>query len=946
MAHAATILNICSNPVRLQQSTQLLAMGGYQVLTAGSKEIALQLCHHPIDAIMIGDLQQAGTPLCCIFQSKLNTQNIPLLLLHHATCPLCMAKPNTAALLWPTDSASLMDALGRLINPPRSKTEYEIFPRQAALLEHSGDFICTLNHKGQLNYLNQAACKLLGLKATEAPGKMLSDFMPAASQPHFKKWALTKAMNKGVSHQESCINDAFGNAYPVWITLIDQPEYAPFSIMLMARDISHQKHIENEQPPLKLFQAALQALNLAVMISDSQDKTHPVIYVNPAFESITAYSAKDVLGQNARILLSNKLDQAELDILRRTLRNQASGHFVLECFRKDGAPYANEVFVAPLLNSQGDASHYISVFHDVSERQRQALQLAQLATHDPLTGLANRALLNDRLSRAITHSQRYNSVAAILLIDLDRFKNVNDSLGHAIGDILLKLVASRLASMMRAGDTIARMGGDEFAIVSELANQEDAATVARKVQHTLSTPFHIDKIELFITPSIGISFAPMDGADADSLLRRADVALYQVKENGRNHFRFFSPEMNQRASHILEMESALRNALLNHEFQLYYQPQIDLFSGELNGAEALIRWQHPTMGQIQPSQFIPFAEESGIIVAIGEWVLNEACAQAKKWQEQLAIPVSVNISALQFRQENIVEVITKALNKAQLAGKWLELELTESVVVQNLDAAIVYLKQLKQLGISLSMDDFGTGYSSLSYLKQFPFDTLKIDRSFIQNVSTEPNDALITIAIISMAHSLRLNVIAEGVETESQLNFLHRQNCDLIQGFYYSKPLPADEFDAFIANIKIQPFQNKSIEQKTRTLLIVDDEPDILNALKRLFRRSGYHILTATSALDALELLALNSIQVIISDQRMPHMHGSEFLRRVRELYPETVRIMLSGYSELNALTNAINDAGIYKFLSKPWEDENLLEEIRHAFAYYEQMIKNKQRPI
>ncbi|NHQ87384.1 EAL domain-containing protein [Iodobacter sp. HSC-16F04] len=945
MANIATILNICSDPVQLRQSSQLLNLGGYKVLTADSKEMALQLCHHAIDAIMISGLSSTKTPLCCTFQSKLNTQNIPLLLLHqkHPPCQLCMARSRTAALSWPCDLASLMDALGQLINQQTPAAEHTSLPRQAAFFDHSNDLICTLNNKGQLDYLNQAGCKLLGLKPNEASGKMLSDFMPADAQAAFAESTLPQTLKKGISSQEGSINDTFGNQYPLWQTLINQPEYSPFSIMLFARDISHQKHTEHELQQQKLFYAALEALSLAIMISDSKDKNHPVVYVNKAFSAITGYSAKDLLGQNGRILLRNKLDQPELEILRRTLRNRACGHFVLECFRKDGARYANEVFVSPLLDQQGEATHYISIFHDVSERQRQELQLAQLATHDPLTGLANRALLNDRLARAITHSQRYNSIAAILLIDLDRFKKVNDSLGHAIGDILLKLVASRLESMMRAGDTIARMGGDEFAIVSELVNQEDAATVARKVQQMLSTPFHIGKTELFITPSIGISFAPMDGANADSLLRRADVALYQVKENGRNHFRFFSPEMNQRASHILEMESALRNALHNNEFQLYYQPQIDLYSGELIGAEALIRWQHPEMGQIQPSQFIPFAEESGIIIPIGEWVLNEACIQAKKWQTQLSIPVAVNLSALQFRQENIVEIITKALKNANLEGRWLELELTESVVVQNLDAAIIYLKQLKQLGISLAMDDFGTGYSSLGYLKQFPFNTLKIDRSFIQNVTTEPNDALIAIAIISMAHSLRLNVVAEGVETESQLNFLHRQNCDLIQGYYYSKPLPADEFDAFIANVKKQPFKNKIREQNSRTLLIVDDEPDILNALKRLFRRSGYQIFTSTSALDALELLALNSIHVIISDQRMPQMHGSEFLRRVRELYPDTVRIMLTGYTELNALTNAINSAGIYKFITKPWEDEDLLEEVRHAFAYYEQTIKHKQ---
>ncbi|AMC36459.1 EAL domain-containing protein [Janthinobacterium sp. B9-8] len=697
------------------------------------------------------------------------------------------------------------------------------------------------------------------------------------------------------------------------------------------------------EQPLELFKRAVESSANAVMISDSRIDTHPVLYVNPAFERITGYSATEMIGHNGRLLLGNKLDQPELEVIRRILRNHGTGHSILQCFRKDGSPFANELFIAPLLDEQGKTSHYISIFNDVSERLRRETQLAQLATHDPLTGLANRALLNDRLACAITRSQRYDSIAAILLIDLDRFKNINDSLGHAVGDILLKLVATRLESLMRAGDTVARMGGDEFAIVTDLVAKEDAATVARKVLSTLSAPYTIEQAELFVTPSIGISFSPDDGMDADSLLRRADVALYQVKENGRNHFRFFAPEMNQRATRILEMESALRNALVRNEFELYYQPKIDLFSGALVGAEALIRWQHPEMGQIQPIQFIPFAEESGMILPIGEWVLNEACKQAKKWHEKLPLSIAVNLSALQFRQDNIVEIITAALQNAQLDGKYLELELTESVVVQNLDAAIVYLKRLKQLGVTLAMDDFGTGYSSLSYLKQFPFDTLKIDRSFIQNVITEPNDAMIAIAIISMAHSMRLNVVAEGVETESQMHFLHRQNCDQIQGYYFSKPLTAIAFDEFISQTRQHPFQNSITESAPRSLLLVDDEQDILNALKRLFRRSGYLIFTATSAAEALELLGLNSIQVIISDQRMPHMNGSDFLGRVRELYPHTVRIMLSGYTELSALTDAINSAGIFKFLTKPWEDEDLLDEVRHAFAYYDQRMNNNR---
>ena len=705
-----------------------------------------------------------------------------------------------------------------------------------------------------------------------------------------------------------------------------------------------QMKLKLAEQKLHLFERAIEASVNGIMITDAMAEHHPVLYINTAFERITGYSTDHIIGQSGRVLLGNNLDQPELEHIRHLLRHHQAGHAVVQCFHKNGTPFSNELFIAPVPDHNGQITHYISVINDVSDRIRHELQLIQLATHDPLTGLANRALFNDHLCRAITRSERYSSIAAILLLDLDRFKNVNDSMGHATGDTLLKLMTTRLRALMRAGDTIARMGGDEFAIVTELVSLEDAAIVARKILASLAEPFDINGSQLCITASIGISFCPQDGKDPESLLLRADIALYKVKENGRNNFRFFTQEMNIRTSHSLEMESALRKAIENNEFELYYQPKIDVYSGEIAGVEALLRWQHPSMGQVQPNQFIPFAEESGIILPLGEWVLNEACRQTKQWQKQglLHFPVSVNLSALQFKQDNLVEMITRALADNQLEGKWLELELTESVVMENLEIAVIYLNKLKKLGISLSMDDFGTGYSSLGYLKQLPIDTIKIDRSFITNVINDPNDALITIAIITMAHSLRLNVVAEGVETESQMHFLHRQHCDQIQGFYYSKPLCADELFTFISEAQHQPATNLLHDNTQRTLLIVDDEQDILNALKRLFRRSGYTIYTANSAAAALELLAINSIQVIISDQRMPQMNGSEFLSHVRELYPQTVRMMLSGYTELSSLTDAINSGGIFKFLTKPWEDDDLLEQIRHAFAYHDQIIQSE----
>ncbi|HAN47569.1 MAG TPA: GGDEF domain-containing protein, partial [Nitrospira sp.] len=445
----------------------------------------------------------------------------------------------------------------------------------------------------------------------------------------------------------------------------------------------------------------------------------------------------------------------------------------------------------------------------------------------------------------------------------------------------------------------------------------------------------IDGEEIFVTLSIGAAIYPQDAGDSESLLRLADVAMYEVKESGRNAFRCFTPEMSRRSQIQIAQERDLRHALERGELLLHYQPKADLYSGQVTGVEALIRWQHPVRGLVPPAQFIPLAEETGQIVAIGAWVLREACRQTRQWQLDGLPPlrVAVNLSPLQFRQPNLVEQIGDTLVETGLDPCWLELEVTESLVMDNPEVATDFLNRLKQMGIRLAMDDFGTGYSSLSYLKRFPFDILKIDRSFVQNIVTDPDDAVIAVAVIGMAHSLGLQVIAEGVEDESQMRYLRSHLCDEIQGYQFCRPLPAAELAAFLREPRSLVQWAEGSERQERTLLLVDDEPDILNSLKRLLRRSGYRILTAGSAAEGLELLALNSVQVIVSDQRMPNMSGSEFLGRVKILYPDSMRIVLSGYTEVAALTDAINRGAIYKFVTKPWNDDDLRRVIREAFV-------------
>ena len=436
--------------------------------------------------------------------------------------------------------------------------------------------------------------------------------------------------------------------------------------------------------------------------------------------------------------------------------------------------------------------------------ERANAQLEHAATHDSLTGLPNRVLLADRLAQATAQSERYSRGFAVLVVDLDRFKSINDSLGHTAGDDMLKEVAQRLSRLLRKADTLARLGGDEFVLVlNEIAGPRDAENVASKVLASLADPVVLSGIDVQISASIGISVFPEDGVDSDTLLKHADAAMYHAKKNGRSSFQFFAPVMNVFARERLELESGLRRALAQGEFELHYQPKVDVSSGRIDSAEALIRWRNPKRGLTAPSGFIPIAEETGLIVPIGEWVLYEACRQARAWQKSGMRPlrIAVNLSAQQFKQKSLVTTVREALAAADLDPAYLELELTESAVMQDAESSIQVLRQLSSLGVRISVDDFGTGYSSLSYLRRLPLDKLKIDRSFIREVAASRDDAEIVRAIVSLAHSLHLKVIAEGVETAEQLSFLRGLGCDQYQGFHCSPPVPADEFEKMMNSV-------------------------------------------------------------------------------------------------------------------------------------------------
>ncbi|MDO8652223.1 MAG: EAL domain-containing protein [Undibacterium sp.] len=568
-----------------------------------------------------------------------------------------------------------------------------------------------------------------------------------------------------------------------------------------------------------------------------------------------------------------------------------------------------------------------------SNRTQYEARLEYQANYDALTGLENRGRLHDRLQQLIVTADHHQHQVAVAFIGLDQFKFINDSMGHHSGDHLLQTVAERLRSCLRKGDMMARNGGDEFIVVLNHSDEALISLLMPKLLASIAEPSVVNGRELLITGSIGVSLYPIDGADASTLLKNAGIAMSRAKEQGRNNIQFYTVELNQKISKRLALESMLRRALERGEFFLLYQPQVSMQTGCIVGVEALIRWTHQTAGVISPVDFIPLAEELGLIVPIGEWVLRTACAQNKAWQDAdlPKIMMSVNLSGLQFKQKNLVNVVAQVLMETGLDAKYLDLELTESTVMDSVELTVTTLRKLKSMGLKLSIDDFGTGYSSLSYLKRFPIDVLKIDQSFVRDITTDPDDAAIAVAIISLAHSLKLKVIAEGVESAAQLSYLRRHQCDGMQGYFFSRPVPADALIELLRQGKQLP-QPDSAGLPQKSLLIIDDDPIVVDLLAGLLRKDGYRILTALTSTDGFELLALHQVQVIICDQRMPVMSGIEFLSRVKDLYPDTIRIVLSGDTDLPSMIEAVNGGVISRFFTKPWTGDVLRKRIGEAF--------------
>jgi diguanylate cyclase (GGDEF)-like protein/PAS domain S-box-containing protein len=681
---------------------------------------------------------------------------------------------------------------------------------------------------------------------------------------------------------------------------------------------------------LQRFRSAMDATADAIFLIDTANMA--LLDVNDGACRMLGYPRDELL-----VIAPSELGLASSEELARQVDGRGASDLV------EGRLTRADLMLVPVethwqVQTLDSARVLIGVARDIGERLLAQQRLRHMASYDSLTGLPNRTLFYQTVRESIELAKDKEWRIAVLFISLDRFKIVNDSLGAELGDELLRQFSNRLVQCVRIRDTVGRLGGDEFALILTMTrNQQEAINMANEVREALRAPFDLRGQQAGLTTSIGIAMYPDDATDPETLVRYADTAMVRAKEAGRDGYRFFTAGMNVQVLARLDLELALRHALEHGEFVLFYQPKLNLSTGRISGAEALLRWNRPGYGLVYPAEFIPVMEETGLIVRVGAWVIDEACRQMAQWIADGTgeLLVAVNVSSRQFVEGDLEAEVRASIARHNVDPTLLELELTESALMSNAERTIKVLSNLKALGIKIAIDDFGTGYSSLAYLKRFPIDKLKIDIAFVRDITINPDDAAIALAIISMAHSMKMQVIAEGVETRAQLAYLRRHRCDEIQGFHFSRPLPPKEMAEIVASNRVSPAEPATDESSRQTLLLMDDDVNVLSSLHRLFRRDNYRILTAMTPAEGFELLALHEVQVIVCDQRMPVMSGTEFLSKVKEMYPETIRIILSGYTGLEAVLDSINRGAIYRFYTKPWDDNQLRDNIRLAFHHY-----------
>lgn len=662
----------------------------------------------------------------------------------------------------------------------------------AHCLDNMKDMVIWIGDDGRLLHANAPALEFYGYALGAFKALAIHDldihFRRASWPQHWEALKRNRSLTVTVQHRS-----ADGAFLPVEIVdnyqAVDGMEFSVAVVRLV-------EHRDDRAQRMQLMEFSVDQMTDSAMWIDRDAR---IIFANDATCRNLGYTHDELLHMTV-FDIDPDITRAVWPAEWERLEKAKTLIFEARHRKKNGALMPVEIHCNLL---QGYHEEYNCAFvRDISERKEHEAALREMATHDALTGLPNRSMLNDRIEHAVSQARRDNKHAALMLVDLDKFKFINDTLGHDVGDAVLKEVSSRMRSILRATDTVFRLGGDEFVILLEGVMQpEDCAVVGRKLLEVITEPFRSGESELEIGASVGIAVYPSDGDDSTTLMKNADIAMYQAKNGGRGNFQFYAREMGDRVARQLAVINGLQDALKHEQFVLYYQPIFDLKTRKLVGAEALLRWLDPVRGLIPPNDFIPVAEESGLIGVIGSWVIREVCRQNSLWQKSGLdiVSVAVNLSACQLSSNEIVEVVRGAMSVSSLAAHHISLELTESMVMEDPELVIEILHEIKGLGVMISIDDFGTGYSSLSYLQQFPIDVIKIDRSFVKDITGHPKDAVIANAIIHLAHSLGCRVLAEGVETELQSDYLHQQGCDLVQGFLYGRPVPAQDFEQILA---------------------------------------------------------------------------------------------------------------------------------------------------
>ncbi len=683
-----------------------------------------------------------------------------------------------------------MESRRRLVEDALRESE----ERYRMLLDGVQDYaIFMMDPRGQVVSWNAGAERIKGYTADQIIGHNFSCFFPPEDIERGRPEEVLRMTAASGRHEEQGMRvrkDGSRFLASVTFTALRDPAGNLRGFSEFSHDLSESK--ESGAKYRGLLEAAPDAM---VVVNQGGE----IVLLNVQAEKQFGYRRDELVGQKVKnIIPEGFAERLIADALRSAedaLAQQIGTGIELNGRRKDGSEFPIEIMLSPLESAEGIL--VTAAIRDITTRKKAEAQMTHSAEHDFLTGLPNRMLLNDRVNQAIILAERHRKKVAVLFLDLDGFKHINDSLGHPIGDKLLQSIAKRLVDCVRGSDTVSRQGGDEFVVLlSEVEQSEDAAIAARRMLQAVAEAHSIDQHDLHVTTSIGVSVYPDDGLDAETLIKNADTAMYQAKENGRQSYQFFKPAMNVRAVERQSIEESLRRALERQEFALHYQPKINLRTGEITGAEALLRWTHPIRGPVSPAQFIPVAEDCGLILPIGNWVLREACQQARAWVDA-GLPLgtmAVNISAMEFRDENFLDGVFAILKDTGLDPRSLELELTESVLMKHAESTASILKTLRARGVQVAVDDFGTGYSSLSYLRKFPIDALKIDQSFVRQITTAPDETTIVTAVISMGRSLKLRVVAEGVETQEELAFLQAHQCDEAQGYYFSRPVLPHQF--------------------------------------------------------------------------------------------------------------------------------------------------------